>query len=100
MGKIDHLIGLAQKAGRVKSGEFSVEKSVKCDMSCLVLLAEDASETTKKKFRNMCTFYEVPIELYTSKEQMGAVIGRDLRSVVSVEDEGFANAMIKKLRQE
>ncbi len=99
MGKIDHLIGLAQKAGMVRSGEFSVEKSVKGGLSCLVLLADDASENTKKKFSNMCSFYHVPIEFYSSKEQMGAAIGRDLRSVVSVEDDGFANAMIKKLRQ-
>ena len=57
------LIGLATKAGKTVSGEFSTEKSVKTGKGFLVMVAEDASENTKKKFRNMCTFYEVPIRL-------------------------------------
>ncbi len=55
------LIGLATKAGKTVSGEFSTEKSVKTGKGLLVIVAEDASENTKKKFRNMCSFYEVPI---------------------------------------
>ncbi|MDY5023246.1 MAG: ribosomal L7Ae/L30e/S12e/Gadd45 family protein, partial [Blautia sp.] len=54
------LVGLATKAGKTASGEFSTEKAVKTGKAYLVLVAEDASENTKKKFRNMCTFYEVP----------------------------------------
>ena len=53
------LIGLATKAGKTVSGEFSTEKSVKTGKGLLVIVAEDASENTKKKFRNMCSFYEV-----------------------------------------
>ena len=30
-------------------------------MAELVIVAEDASDNTKKKFQNMCDFYEVPI---------------------------------------
>ena len=44
------LIGLATKAGKTVSGEFSTEKTGK---GLLVIVAEDASENTKKKFRNM-----------------------------------------------
>lgn len=50
------LIGLATKAGKTVSGEFSTEKSVKTGKGLLVIVAEDASENTKKKFRNMCSF--------------------------------------------
>ena len=53
------LIGLATKAGKTVSGEFSTEKSVKTGKGLLVIVAEDASENTKKKFRNICSFYEV-----------------------------------------
>ena len=58
--KILSLIGLATKAGKTVSGEFSTEKSVKTGKGYLVLVAADASENTQKKFRNMCGFYEVP----------------------------------------
>ena len=59
--KVLSLLGLATKAGKIASGEFSTEKSVKSGKGFLVLVAADASENTKKKFRNMCEFYEVPV---------------------------------------
>ena len=63
--KVLSLLGLATKAGKIASGEFSTEKSVKSGKGFLVLVAADASENTKKKFRNMCEFYEVPV--YSSR---------------------------------
>ena len=50
------LIGLATKAGKTVSGEFSTEKSVKTGKGLLVIVAEDASENTKKKFRICAVF--------------------------------------------
>ena len=49
------LLGLAARAGKVVSGEFAVEKSVKSGKTFLVLVAEDASANTKKNFSDMCT---------------------------------------------
>lgn len=55
------MIGLATKAGKVASGEFCTEKEVKSGRAYLVIVADDASDNTKKKFQNMCDFYQVPI---------------------------------------
>ena len=49
--KVLSLIGLATKAGKTVSGEFSTEKSVKTGKGFLALVADDASENTKMKFR-------------------------------------------------
>ena len=46
-------LSLAQKAGQVKSGEFAVEKAVKEYRASLVIVAQDASENTKKKMKNI-----------------------------------------------
>ena len=67
--KVLSLLGLATKAGKVASGEFSTEKSVKSGRGFLVLVADDASQNTKKKFQNMCDFYEVPIYFIADKEE-------------------------------
>ena len=53
--KVLSMLGLAAKAGKVASGEFSTEKEVKSGNACLVIVAEDASDNTKKMFRNMCS---------------------------------------------
>ena len=66
--KVLSLLGLATKAGKIASGEFSTEKSVKSGKGFLVLVAADASENTKKKFRNMCEFYEVPVYFLADKD--------------------------------
>ena len=45
------MIGLATKAGKVASGEFCTEKEVKSGRAYLVIVADDASDNTKKKFQ-------------------------------------------------
>lgn len=52
------MLGLAQRAGKVASGEFSTEKAVKSKKAFLVVVASDASDNTKKMFSDMCTFYK------------------------------------------
>ena len=65
------MIGLATKAGKVASGEFCTEKEVKSGRAYLVIVADDASDNTKKKFQNMCDFYQVPIYFYKDKDTLG-----------------------------
>lgn len=93
--KIYGLLGLCQRAGKCKSGEFAVEKSIKSDKSFLVIIPEDASDNTKKKFRNMTTYRSVPYQELGTKETLGHQLGRSERSSISIEDQGFAQAMIK-----
>ena len=93
--KIYGLLGLCQRAGKCKSGEFAVEKSIKSGKSFLVIIPEDASDNTKKKFRNMTTYRSVPYQELGTKETLGHQLGRSERSSISIEDQGFAQAMIK-----
>lgn len=95
--KVLSLLGLAKKAGKVVSGEFSTEAAVKSAKAYLVLVSEEASENTKKKFHNMCAYYEVPIYLYGKKEELGGCIGQEFRASLAVTDPGFAEAVIKQL---
>lgn len=96
--KVLSMLGLAAKAGNVASGEFSTEKAVKSFNAELVIVAQDASDNTKKMFRNMCEFYEVPYFEYTEKEVLGHSIGKQFRASVAVTDKGLADAIIKQLR--
>ena len=91
------MIGLATKAGKVASGEFSTEKEVKSARAYLVIVAGDASENTKKKFRNMCSFYEVPIFFFSDKESLGRAMGKEYRACLAVQDENFAKAIMKEV---
>lgn len=93
--KVLNLIGLATKAGKIVSGEFSTEKSVKSGKAKLVFVSEEASDNTRKMFTNMCTYYKVPICFFGKKEELGHAMGREQRASLAVEDEGFSKAIAK-----
>lgn len=98
--KILSYLGLAMKAGKLASGEFMTEKSVKEGKALLVIVAGDASENTKKMFRNMCDFYHVPMYTMGDKESLGHGIGKEFRASLAVLDKGFADAIKKQFGNE
>ena len=97
MDKIFSMIGMATKAGKTVSGEFSVEKAVKEGKARLVVVALEASDNTKKMFRNMCEFYKVPVYFYGTKEGLGHFMGKEFRASLAITDEGLAKAILKKM---
>ena len=97
MDRIFSMIGMAMKAGKVVSGEFATEKAVKTGKAFLVVVSAAASDNTKKMFRNMCSFYGVPMYIYGSKEDLGHSMGKEFRASLAVTDEGFAKSIKKRL---
>ena len=85
--KVLNMIGLATRAGKVKSGEFSTEKSVKSGRARLVIVAEDASENTRKMFESF----------FGSKEELGRAMGKEMRASLAVEDQNLAQAIGKQM---
>ncbi len=94
------MISLATKAGKTASGEFSTEQSVKSFRAELVIVANDASDNTKKKFKNMCEFYEVPMYVYGDKDSLGHAMGKEYRAMLAVNDAGFAKGIMKHIENE
>ena len=95
--KVISLLGLAERAGKIASGEFAAEKAVKTGKAYLVIVAEDASDNTRKKFSDMCKYYQVPLACYAQKELLGHGSGKELRASLAVLDSGFAKAIEKQL---
>ncbi|MBO5302447.1 MAG: ribosomal L7Ae/L30e/S12e/Gadd45 family protein [Lachnospiraceae bacterium] len=95
--KVLSMLGIAAKANSIASGEFMTEQTVKSGEAFLVIVAEDASDNTKKMFRNMCEFYETKLVFYGTKESLGHSIGKEYRASLAVTNEGLADAVSKKL---
>ncbi|CDE45622.1 putative uncharacterized protein [Clostridium sp. CAG:411] len=94
--KIYGYLGLAARGRKLVSGEFMTEKAVKEGSARLVILAEDASDNTKKMFGNMCEFYQVPLYTMSNKELLGHAIGKQIRASLAVTDDGLAKAIKKQ----
>ena len=91
------MLGLAARSRNVVSGGFATEQAVRSGKACLVIIAEDASGNTRKKYSNMCDFYMVPCVFYGTKNVLGHSMGKEERSVLALTDEGFADSIQKHL---
>ncbi|MBE5945953.1 MAG: 50S ribosomal protein L7ae [Lachnospiraceae bacterium] len=91
------LLSIAAKAGKIVSGGFMCEKAIQEGTACLIIIAEDASGNTRKKFTDKSTFYNVPCRVAGTSEVLGHRIGKQNRMVVAVTDEGLAEQITNKL---
>ena len=88
--KATSMLSLCQRAGKLVSGEFSCEKAMQDSSALFIIVADDASENTKEKFKNKAFFYNIPIVEKATKEELGKAIGKDFRAVIAICDENFA----------
>ncbi|WP_456271508.1 YlxQ family RNA-binding protein [Bacillus sp. AK031] len=84
------LLGLANRARKVISGEELVIKEIRNNRAKIVLLADDASLNTRKKIMDKCKFYQIPVCLVENRGLLGRAIGKEARVTVAILDAGFA----------
>ncbi|MBE5837646.1 L7Ae/L30e/S12e/Gadd45 family ribosomal protein [Butyrivibrio sp.] len=93
-------LGLCQRAGKLKSGEFAVLEAIRKKTAVMVIVSNDASDNTKKEFNDKCSYYKVPIYFYGNMDELGHAIGKDVRTSLAITDAGFAKTLIKNLLSE
>lgn len=91
------MLGLACRAGKIQTGEMVIQ-AIRAKKAKLVIIASDASENTRKKLEDKCTFYEVPFAYFDGSERLSAAIGRHNRMAVAVMDDGFARNLIQLMK--
>lgn len=96
--KVLSYLGLAMRGRNLVAGEFQTENAIKDGSAQLVIVAEDASDNTKKLFYDKCSFYDVPVYTYGTKATLGWAIGREMRASAAVLDAGLAQAIEKVLK--
>jgi ribosomal protein L7Ae-like RNA K-turn-binding protein len=88
--KARFMISISMKAGKVAAGEFAAEQAIRAGSAELVIISEDASANTKKKFRDMSAYRSVPYTEFLPKSELGALIGKGDRSSVVITDANLA----------
>ncbi len=100
MNKAYSMISLANKAGKLITGEDAVRKSIRNGSVKLVIISVDASDNTKKRMRNSAAFYSVPFIIWGLKDEFGISLGKSARSVLGITDENFSSGIKAKLIDE
>lgn len=94
--KLTSAIGFAMKAGKLVSGDFSVEKLARAGKARLLLLDGAASDNTKEKYQALSASKNVELIEVTD---LGNWIGKPGRMVAAVTDLNFTT-MIKRASAE
>jgi ribosomal protein L7Ae-like RNA K-turn-binding protein len=90
MNKLLSTLGMAMRAGKIITGDDTVMKAVRSGEAKLVVLATDAAPNAQKKYRDKCSYYQIPLVEYGSRFEIGSAIGKVDRVVLAVTDAGFA----------
>lgn len=93
MNKALSRLGLAMRAGKLVSGEEAVLKAVRSGDAKLVILAQDASDYTRKKMSDKCNTYQIPMRIGFTRFELGAAVGKPERVLFAVTDPGFADLL-------
>lgn len=94
MDKIYNLIGLAMRARKIVSGEELIDAIRKHKVS-LVIVCDDASDNTKKRYSDKCKFYNIDLIYVDSSIRLNKAIGKVNRMAIGIQDEGFKNSIMK-----
>ena len=92
MQQVLNLLGLAQRAGRLISGEELVVDAIRKGQVKLVFLAQDAGPNLTKKITDKSKTYQVEVVTAFSTLELSIAVGKS-RKVLAVTDAGFTKKM-------
>lgn len=96
MDSVLGMIGMAKRAGKISSGAEIAEADIRHGKSKLIIIAGDISENGRKSVTDACKYRNIKFIEYADKEKLGQYTGGGARTVISVNDRGFAQAIFKK----
>jgi ribosomal protein L7Ae-like RNA K-turn-binding protein len=95
--KVLSLLGLAQAAGKVVSGDVATFEALRQHRVKLLIIAVDASSRTKKRFVIAAKSEAVPYLELANMAELGKAIGKPDRAVIGVVDAGFARSLARSM---
>ncbi len=94
--KLYGLLGLCSKAGKLTFGTEATEEAILKRSIYFILIANDSSEKTKSKFKNICEKKKIDFIIYGTIDENSNAVGKDNKAILGVKDKNMANA-IKKI---
>ncbi len=95
--KIHSYLGFAKRSGNLISGYNSCLYSIKRGTVHLLLLTEDLSDNTKKKFLNVAESANLNLRIFGDKETMQEMTGEIGRGIYVITEENLAKAVLREI---
>lgn len=99
MNKILNLLGLAKKARKLVLGTDTSVAMLKSNKLTLLVIANDALDSTYDKLEKKAYFYQVPVMYKFTTEELSNALGVNQVKVIGITDAGFASAILKEVER-
>ena len=93
--KIKNILGMAQRARLIVSGNLAVEEAIKKGKVKMLIVAEDANDATIEALKKVSAENEIPMIKILTKEKLGKALGKEYRAVAALLEQGFCNSLNK-----
>ena len=100
MNKFFNFLGLAKRSGNLIEGYSKCDEERNRKNIFLFIISNDASNSTKKKFKNHCLTKNIVFIEDFSKEELGFSIGREEVKILAVTDKNMANKLYTLYKEE
>ncbi|GAB6170124.1 50S ribosomal protein L7ae-like protein [Clostridium carnis] len=93
MTKFFNFLGLIKRSGNIIEGYSKCNEQRNRIPLFLFIISNDASDSTKRKFKNHCNERNIQIIEDFSKEDLGYPIGREEVKIIAISDENMAKKL-------
>ena len=101
MNKALNLLGLARKGGNVQLGEENCAMACRSGKARLLILSKDAGDSVSHRAEYFVRSGKPPLlRVDYTKEEMGAMLGRNVCPIVAVTDVRLAMAFVKAMGED
>lgn len=91
------LVGLAQRAGKIVSGDATLETYLRRGDGALLIIAADCGRNNREKYEHLAKREHIPYLVHGTAEELGQAVGKARRVALLVTDAGLAAAIRQRL---
>ncbi len=95
INKINGLLGISAKAGKIVSGTDSVLGEISKKNLKLVIVAEDTSDKTIKNIKYYANKQNIEMIIFGTIDSNSKAIGKQNKAVIGLKDKNLAEAILK-----
>lgn len=93
--KVLGLLGLCAKSGNVVFGTEACKQQIEKNKVKLLIVANDASDRTKRNFEIITKEANIPICIFETIENLSKSIGKQNKAVIGIKNESLASQIYK-----
>ena len=97
--KVLGMLGISAKAGKMVCGTDATLEDIERRKVCLVVVAENASDKTKKNIEFICKKKNVEYIEFGDIDEISKAIGKSNKAIIGIKSKGLAEQIVKLIRE-